>query len=145
MTTQEAVTRRNGARVRTAGVVLVRQRPGSANGVYFVTLEDETGIANTVIWPRTGELYRAALMSARIMLINGRVQRADNVTHIVAAQLIDLTSDLNLLTEDAQNDPLRHTVARADEVRRPIPEWKSQPGGRHPRNARIIPASRDFH
>uniref|UniRef100_UPI0026144263 error-prone DNA polymerase n=1 Tax=Henriciella sp. TaxID=1968823 RepID=UPI0026144263 len=145
MTTQEAVAQRNGARVRTAGVVLVRQRPGSANGVYFVTLEDETGIANTVIWPRTGELYRAALMSARIMLINGRVQRADNVTHIVAAQLIDLTSDLNLLTEDAQNDPLRHTVARADEVRRPIPEWKSQPGGRHPRSARIIPASRDFH
>ncbi|WP_300396753.1 error-prone DNA polymerase [Henriciella sp.] len=147
-TTAEATAMRNGARVRTAGVVLVRQRPGSASGVYFVTLEDETGIANLVIWPRVGEIYRPALMGARILLVNGRVQTADNVTHIVANQLIDLTGDLSLLSEEAQTDPLRHAIARADEVRRPIPDRKGPPSranAGHPRNVRIIPASRDFH
>ena len=146
-TTVEANGLRNGARVRTAGVVLVRQRPGSASGVYFVTLEDETGIANLVIWPRVGEVYRPTLMGARIMLVNGRVQTADNVTHIVANQLIDLTSDLHLLSEDAQFDPLKGAIARADEVHRPIPDRKGPPrrSHRHPRNVRIIPASRDFH
>ena len=146
-TTAEANGLRNGARVRTAGVVLVRQRPGSASGVYFVTLEDETGIANLVIWPRVGEVYRPTLMGARIMLVNGRVQTADNVTHIVANQLIDLTSDLHLLSEDAQFDPLKGAIARADEVHRPIPDRKGPPrrSHRHPRDVRIIPASRDFH
>ena len=146
-TTVEANGLRNGARVRTAGVVLVRQRPGSASGVYFVTLEDETGIANLVIWPRVGEVYRPTLMGARIMLVNGRVQTADNVTHIVANQLIDLTSDLHLLSEDAQFDPLKGAIARADEVHRPIPDRKGPPrrSHRHPRDVRIIPASRDFH
>ncbi|MEM5516250.1 error-prone DNA polymerase [Henriciella sp. AS95] len=147
-TTAEANLLHNGARVRTAGVVLVRQRPGSASGVYFVTLEDETGIANLVIWPRVGEVYRPTLMGARIMLVNGRVQTADNVTHIVANQLIDLTSDLHLLSEEAQFDPLKGALARADEVQRPIPERKGPPArsaGRHPRDVRIIPASRDFH
>ncbi|MGB3627135.1 MAG: OB-fold nucleic acid binding domain-containing protein, partial [Henriciella sp.] len=146
--TAEASALRNGARVRTAGVVLVRQRPGSASGVYFVTIEDETGIANLVVWPRIGEIYRPALMGARILLVNGRVQTGDNVTHIVANQLIDLTSDLQLLSEDVQSDPLRHAIARADEVRRPIPERKGPPArasGRHPRDVRVIPASRDFH
>ncbi|MEQ9317080.1 MAG: error-prone DNA polymerase, partial [Henriciella sp.] len=146
--TAEASALRNGARVRTAGVVLVRQRPGSASGVYFVTIEDETGIATLVIWPRVGEIYRPALMGARILLVNGRVQTADNVTHIVANQLIDLTSDLQLLSEDVQNDPLKHAIARADEVRRPIPDRKGPPprtAGRHPRDVRIIPAGRNFH
>ena len=87
-------------------------------------------------------------MGARILLVNGRVQTADNVTHIVANQLIDLTSDLHLLSEDAQFDPLKGAVARADEVHRPIPERKGPPARsshRHPRDARIIPPSRDFH
>ncbi|MDJ0921409.1 MAG: error-prone DNA polymerase [Henriciella sp.] len=148
MTTQEAVTARNGSRVRTAGIVLVRQRPGSASGVFFVTLEDETGIANLVIWPRVGELYRPTLMGARIMLVNGRVQTADNVTHIIAHQLIDRTDDLNLLTEEAQNDPLKTVLSHADEVVRPIPERRGPPRrnqGGHPRNVRVIPNSRDFH
>lgn len=120
--TTEVVEAPNGARVQTAGIVLVRQRPGSANGVFFVTIEDETGIANIVVWPRVGAVYRPVLMGARIMLIKGRVQRADNVTHIVADQIIDRTDDLNLLTEEAANDPLGGVLDHADHGRSPLPE-----------------------
>lgn len=177
LTTADATRRPSGSRVQCAGVVLVRQRPGSANGVFFVTLEDETGIANLVVWPRVGERFRPVLMGARIMIVKGRIQTADHVTHIVADQIIDRTNDLSLLSEDAQNDPLSGVLARADhgqhplpsrgqalekrikklaaddplrgmlanadEVRRPVPERTS--AGRHPRNLRIIPKSRDFH
>ncbi len=142
--TKGATEARNGARVSTAGVVLVRQRPGSASGVVFMTIEDEVGIANIVVWPRVMERFRSVVMGARIVLIHGRVQRADNVTHIVAERLIDRTADLDTLTEDAQRDPLKHALAHADEVMRPVPERKG-PAARHPRNVRIIPASRDFH
>ncbi|MEM9750812.1 MAG: OB-fold nucleic acid binding domain-containing protein, partial [Pseudomonadota bacterium] len=119
--TAEAVAQRSGAPLRTAGIVLVRQRPGSANGVFFVTIEDETGIANLVVWPRVGEIYRPVLMGARILMVQGRVQTADNVTHIVADQLIDRTDDLHLLTEEAQRDPLQGVLARADHAKNPLP------------------------
>jgi DNA polymerase III alpha subunit len=100
----------------------VRQRPGSANGVFFLTVEDETGVANIVVWPKIGDIYRPVLMGARIMLINGRVQTADGVTHIVASQIIDRTSDLSLLTEEAHNDPLSGVLAHGDHGKSPLPE-----------------------
>ncbi len=151
LTTQEACARPSGYRVQLAGVVLVRQRPGSANGVCFVTIEDETGIANLVIWQKTFERFRSIIMGARIIVVKGRVQTADNVTHIVAQQLIDRTDDLALLSEDVQNDPLKNALDRADEVIKPIPERKgpmSRRGrarGGHPRNVRVIPPGRNFH
>ncbi len=148
LSTEEACAVVNGRRVKTAGVVLVRQRPGSASGVCFITLEDETGIANLVVWPKVFERFRSIVMGARILMVSGRVQKADNVTHIVATHLEDRTSDLGLLTEDYQRDPLKNALDRADEVQKPIPERKGMPsssGARHPRNVRIIPASRDFH
>ncbi len=148
LSTKEATDLRNGARVQTAGIVLVRQRPGSASGVCFITIEDETGIANLVVWPNVFERFRAAVMGARILLVKGRVQTADNVTHIVAQQLIDRTDDLGLLSETAPGDSLRHALDRADEVIRPIPDRKG-PEPRnlhtHPRDVRVIPKSRDFH
>jgi error-prone DNA polymerase len=148
VSTVEACNRPNGARVQTTGVVLVRQRPGSASGVCFITIEDETGIANLVVWPNVFERFRSVVMSARILMVKGRVQTADNVTHIVASQLIDRTGDLAHLSEDTSDDPLKRALDRADEVTRPIPERKGPPqrtSGQHPRNVRVIPRSRDFH
>ena len=148
LSTQEASHLPNGARVQTAGIVLVRQRPGSASGVCFITIEDETGVANLVVWPNVFERFRAVVMGARIMLVKGRVQRADNVTHIVAEQLIDRTSDLSLLSETALGDPMRGVLSNADEVVKPIPERRGPPQRNlhtHPRNVRVIPNSRDFH
>jgi len=78
-----------GQRVRTAGLVINRQRPASANNVTFVTLEDETGSVNLVVWKRIAERRRAALLGARLMEVQGQVQRESGVTHLVAEDLID--------------------------------------------------------
>ncbi|WP_421790128.1 error-prone DNA polymerase [Hyphobacterium sp.] len=134
---------RNGSRASLAGVVLVRQRPGSAKGVCFITIEDETGVANLVVWPRVMERYRPVVMGARLLLVKGRVQSAEGVVHLVADELIDRTHDLTLLSEDARR-AMDNALAHADEVRRPIDDHRV-PAPRHPRNVRIIPKSRDFH
>lgn len=86
-----------GARVRVAGLVLVRQRPGSASGVTFVTLEDETGVANLVVWLAVAERWRRPLLEARLLAVEGRVQREGDVLHIVAERLADLTRLLGSL------------------------------------------------
>ncbi len=142
-----AVAAGNGARVAVAGVVLVRQKPGSAKGVVFVTLEDETGIANIVVWKRVAAAFRPVVMGARLMLVRGRVQRAEGVTHIVAERLVDRTGDLALLAEDAVAGLGDRGLARADEVARPVQEdrrGRAQNPRGHPRDVRIVPKSRDF-
>jgi error-prone DNA polymerase len=164
---------RDGAWVGVAGVVLVRQRPGSAAGVVFMTIEDETGVANTVVWPKVLERMRKVVMGARLVVVHGRIQRHEDIIHVVAARLEDRSDWLSLLTEDGE--ALSIALANADEVRRPDPgSWRgsredemapplapadhvkrplagrerSHPRWhprRHPRAERIIPKSRDFH
>ncbi|WP_395687778.1 error-prone DNA polymerase [Aestuariivirga sp.] len=135
---------RNGAAVSVAGVVLVRQRPGSAKGVVFVTLEDEFSVCNAVIWPQVLESHRAVVMGARLMLIRGRVQRTGGIIHVVAQRIEDCSDWLALLSEEGQS--LKTSLARADEVVRPGPEpYRQVPPARHPRQQRVIPKSRDFH
>jgi error-prone DNA polymerase len=141
---------RDGARVVVAGVVLVRQRPGSAKGVVFMTIEDETGIANVVVWAKTLERYRRAIMGGRLLLIRGRIQRHEDIIHVVSAAVEDRSDLLATLTEDAER-PMPVPTANADEVQRPEPgSWRPSArdtghARRHPRDARIIPRSRDFH
>ena len=113
-----------------AGLVVVRQRPGSAKGVVFMTLEDETGIANVIVWPKVFEQYRAIVMSARLVRVCGKLQKADGVTHLVADRLEDATPMLAAITEQGmfaanhqqvEIDKLDiETTANADEVKRPI-------------------------
>ncbi|MCA0434677.1 MAG: error-prone DNA polymerase [Proteobacteria bacterium] len=136
---------RDGQSIAIAGVVLVRQRPGSANGVVFLTLEDEFSICNAVIWPDVLERYRAIVMGARLMMIRGRVQKADEITHVVAAHIEDRSHWLMTLTEDGTT--MRSVLARADEVKKPGPDpgQHQRSSTRHPRNIRVIPKSRDFH
>lgn len=130
-------TRKTRAMIHVAGVVLVRQQPGSAKGVCFITLEDETGVINLVIWPDLKAKQRKVVMGARLMEVRGRVEYDDEVIHVIAAHLTDASDDLARLS-DQTFEPV---LARADEVARPIPA----PTRGHPRNARIIPKSRDFH
>jgi error-prone DNA polymerase len=165
---------RDGARVSVAGVVLVRQRPGSAQGVVFMTIEDETGVANSVIWPNVLERERKVVMGARLVVVHGRIQRHEDIIHVVAEQLDDRSDWLRFLTEAGES--LSPILANADEVKRPDPgSWRPSyeeedaplplasadhvkhqlPGRerphprwhprRHPRAERIIPKSRDFH
>ncbi len=131
--------RKSGASVRLSGVVLIRQRPGSAKGVCFITLEDETGVANLVVWPDVMTRYRKVIMAARMIEVHGYVQSdSDNdVIHVVARKLVDASPRLLALSDDL----LTSQVARADHVVNPVPSGLH----RHPRNVRIIPKSRDFH
>ncbi|HEX2447639.1 MAG TPA: error-prone DNA polymerase [Methyloceanibacter sp.] len=163
---------RDGDWISVAGVVLVRQRPGSAAGVVFMTIEDETGIANAVIWPKILERERKVVMGARLVVVHGRIQRHEDIIHVVAARLDDRSDWLSLLTEEGE--ALSIALANADEVKRPDPgSWRGTaeepplplaPADhvkrplasrerfhprwhprRHPRAERIIPKSRDFH
>ena len=123
--------------VSVAGLVLIRQKPGSAKGVCFVTLEDETGVINVVIWPDLFARYRREIMASRLMAVRGHVQFDDAVIHVVAHEIVDRNDALTMLSADT----LRSELARADHVKNPLPAHAEG----HPRDARVIPRSRDFH
>ena len=91
-------------RLSIAGVALIRQRPGSANGVVFITIEDETGIANLIIWPAILERFRRAALGATLLRCTGKLQREESVIHVVAERLDDLTPRLQAL-QDRTGDP----------------------------------------
>ena len=84
-----------------AGLVILRQRPGTAKGVIFLTLEDETGVVNIIVWRHIYERFRRAVIAGRMLRVTGRMQRAHSVTHVLAEQIEDLSPMLDqLLTED---------------------------------------------
>jgi error-prone DNA polymerase len=138
------------ARAAVAGVVLVRQRPGSAHGVVFMTLEDETGVANAIVWPKAFDRFRPVVMGARMVIVRGVVQHAPDgdgyVTHLVAQSIEDRTADLALLSAPPLNPPRSHgdgaASASADSRDRGAREHERH---RHPRDVRVLPRSRDFH
>jgi error-prone DNA polymerase len=99
---------------RAAGLVLVRQRPGSAKGVMFITLEDETGIGNLVVWPQVFEKFRRVVMSASMIAVRGRIQREGEVIHLVAQRLVDLSAELATVGSRDAAFPLPH--GRGDQV-----------------------------
>ncbi|MGM0585191.1 MAG: error-prone DNA polymerase [Pseudomonadota bacterium] len=130
-------------RVTVAGLVIVRQRPGSARGVIFVTLEDETGVANVVIWTRVYERFRRCIVAGRLLRVTGRVQRDSKVVHVVAEEIEDLSPMLDDLARGARAMP--DPAGPADEARRPLPD-RNGAGARHPRQqARKLFPSHDFH
>jgi error-prone DNA polymerase len=115
VTCAEAMQARDGRWLEAAGLVLVRQRPGSAKGVLFITLEDETGIANLVVWPQTFEKFRRVVMGASMLAVRGRVQREGEVVHLVAHQLANLSADLATVGSRDVAFPLPH--GRGDQVK----------------------------
>ena len=133
---------KNGSIVRAAGVVLIRQRPGKGNAI-FITIEDESGIVNILLWARHFERYRRAVMASRLILAEGEVQRSkEGVIHLMATRIVDRTAMLDTLGSDRRFAP---DLARADEVKHP--QYPRRPTAQHghPRNVRILPKSRDFH
>ncbi len=106
VTAAEAAEARDGAKLRTAGIVLVRQRPGSAGGVVFATIEDETGIANIVVWPAIIEQFRRALIASSLLEVEGRIQRSrEGIVHLVADRLTDRSALLALLDAAGEAGP----------------------------------------
>ena len=138
----EVAAAKNGSIVRTAGVVLIRQRPGKGNAI-FITLEDEGGIVNILLWARHFERYRRAVMASRLMLAEGEVQRSkEGVIHLMATRIVDRTAMLDTLGDGRE---VRPDLCRADEVAHPqLPRGYAAKHG-HPRDVRILPRSRDFH
>jgi error-prone DNA polymerase len=101
--TQDLWEQPNGKWVRTAGLVITRQRPGSAGGVTFVTMEDETGYVNLIVWNRVAEEQRAALLESRLLEVQGQVQREGDVQHVIARRLTNLSAMLGDLTVASRN------------------------------------------
>jgi len=156
----------NGKRVTIAGLVLVRQRPGSASGVIFMTLEDETGVANAIVWPKMFEKYRSVVMGARLVKIFGRLQSQSGVIHTVVEHIEDMTPLLGILQREARRFGVSE---RSDEVLRPTQDHRQQKkadalardelvrrigDGRSPERAKggdlaetasVMPRGRNFH
>ncbi len=142
LSTGQVAAAKNGSIVRTAGVVLIRQRPGKGNAI-FITLEDEGGVVNILLWARHFERYRRAVMASRLMLAEGEVQRSkEGVIHLMATRIVDRTAMLDTLGDGRE---IRPDLCRADEVAHPqLPRGYAAKHG-HPRDVRILPKSRDFH
>jgi error-prone DNA polymerase len=119
--------------IKLAGLVLVRQRPGTASGVIFATIEDETGVGNIIVWPKVFQRYRRAVLASRLICVTGKVQREGLVIHLIADKLDDYTAMLSGLSDIAVEDDFDGNLARADEVRKPVREIQV-----------IMPPSRDF-
>jgi error-prone DNA polymerase len=118
---------RHGTRMSVAGLVLVRQRPGSAGGVVFITLEDEHGVANLIVVPPVFERFRKVILTARLIGATGRVERQDGVIHLLADHLADLSFRLRELTAEPdyfQPGAMVGGIARADEVKRPTADYR---------------------
>ncbi|WP_417680916.1 error-prone DNA polymerase [Roseibium sp.] len=132
---------RSGRVVTVAGLVLVRQRPGSAKGVIFLTLEDEGGVANIIIWPKAFEKYRPLIMGARFLKVTGRLQSESGVIHVVADHVEDATPLLARLSDMSLENA---GLARADEVKRPVIELseKIKPASRLAQLVRDVPELR---
>ncbi|MDP1028232.1 error-prone DNA polymerase [Sphingomonas sp. KR1UV-12] len=159
LSSAEAGAALDGRRASVAGVVLVRQRPGKGNAI-FVTIEDETGITNALMWARDFEANRRAVMASRLMVLHGVIQRSEEgVVHLMTARVDDRTHELRRLSEDHQPTL---TLSRADEFLHPqhprgrnvgpeqTPErvaarHHNTPRHGHPRDVRVLPKSRDFH
>jgi error-prone DNA polymerase len=147
----------SGKWVSVAGLVLVRQRPGSAKGVIFMTIEDETGVANIIVWKKTFEQFRPIVMGARFVRVHGKLQQESDVIHVVASRMEDVTPWLGALSEEAA---LIRTEAHADEVRRPGTDNRGKPLRVKPDSAQptlfgndpkpqevgaVMPRGRNFH
>jgi len=146
---------KSGERVTVAGLVLVRQRPGTAKGVIFMTLEDEAGVANVIVWPKAFERLRAIVIGARFVAVSGKLQNEAGVIHVIAERMEDLTPMLGQLSAEGREI---ETLARADEVRRPQLSVSAKRQGNRfaqvqlfqekpvasPAEAKAMPAGRNF-
>jgi error-prone DNA polymerase len=140
-----ALTPREARRVSVCGLVITRQRPGTASGVIFLTLEDETGVSNVVVWPKMYEKFRPAVLGGRLLKVTGRLEREGMVVHLIADHIEDRSRDLSLLGHP-NDDVLGQTTTKTDDVPVHLKSDAQRTRAMHPREQakRLFP-SRDFH
>ena len=137
-TPNDRLTHLNG-RVSITGLVITRQRPGTASGVIFLTLEDETGVANVIVWTRVYETFRRAVITGRLLTVIGRIERDGDVTHVIAEHIEDGSHLLSTLSQASSQTGDANTPSITVES---VP----RPSARHPREqAKKLFPSRDFH
>lgn len=134
--------------VTVAGLVLVRQRPGTASGVIFATLEDETGVANVIVWPKTFEANRRVVLGARVMAVRGQLQREGLVIHVIAKEFIDLTPNMADIASGVEIG--QRVLARADEGASGGPKGRNREQEEYQRRVTqrlldALPSGRNFH
>jgi len=143
LSTKETAESWDGRLVKVAGLVLVRQRPGTAGGVCFITIEDETGVANLVVFQHLFEKYRKEILGARLLMVEGKLQREGQVVHIIAQRCFDLTKMLRSLTKTEKEELPLLTLSRADE-RTPFPAQNKRTQIREDASEKAIPEARNF-
>ena len=135
-------------RTSVCGLVITRQRPGTASGVIFVTLEDETGVSNIVVWPKVYEEFRREVIGGRLLRVSGYLQREGIVVHLIAQKVEDLSHLLSELGHP-MDEAIGEMAPKADDAPRPTPvrsPVRSMVRARHPREqAKKLFPSRDFH
>lgn len=126
----------------------MRQRPGTASGVIFATLEDETGVANIIVWPKVFEKNRRVVLGARVMAVRGQLQREGLVIHVIAKEFIDLTAKMSDLANGVEIGS--RVLARADEGATGVPKGRNREQEEYERRAAqrlldALPSGRNFH
>jgi error-prone DNA polymerase len=135
----------DGTLVKVAGLVLVRQRPGTASGICFITIEDETGVANLVVFQKLFEKYRKEIVQSRLLMVEGKLQKEGKVIHVIVKHCYNVSGLLQQLSASEKDTPSVLTLSRADE------KDGDQAAHQDPRTqvrkmvqAEIFPAGRNF-
>jgi len=143
LSTKEAAASWDGRLVKVAGLVLVRQRPGTAGGVCFITVEDETGVANLVVFQHLFEKYRKEILGARLLMVEGKLQREGEVVHVIVKRCFDLTRLFKGLTDTGHEELPLLTLSRSDE-RVPYPTENKRTQKREQADGTVFPPARNF-
>jgi error-prone DNA polymerase len=122
--TSELANLKDGDTVKVAGLVTVRQRPGTAKGILFITIEDETGFSNLVVWEKLFDKYRKEILQARLLMVEGKLQIEGKVIHVIVNRCFNLSALLRGLTAKQNDDLPVLTLSRADETTSPIPDTR---------------------
>ncbi len=140
----ELASHRNGDIVKVAGLVLVRQRPGTAAGVCFITIEDETGCANLVVWESLFDEFRKEILQSRLLMVEGKLQIEGEVIHVIVQKCFDFTKLLHKLSVTADEAPPVLTLARGDETSIPAHAQEKKPSHRESVQGDIFYKGRNF-
>jgi error-prone DNA polymerase len=139
---EELAEVKDGQLVKVAGLVLVRQRPGTAGGVCFITIEDETGFSNLVVFQGLFDKYRREILQSRLLMVEGKLQREGQVVHVIVKRCFDLSKLLHGLTLENESPAVR--TSRSDEKTAPFPAANKRSQVRESAQKEIFPAARNF-
>ena len=142
--TDQLKTLKDGMQVKVAGLVLVRQRPGTAGGICFMTIEDETGFANLVIFESLFETYRAAILQSKLIMAEGKVQVEGEVIHVIVKRCYNFSKLLQQLSPATAEDPLQLTLSRSDEKSIPVHAQNKRSQVREEKSDKVFYGGRNF-